>query len=237
MSKLYRPNMNCILRCGCLLPLILSSVIGCAKLDKSDQLTASSVQAESEALMTGEELYVEALRYENDLNGRKKDYKKVITLLHMAESRGSIEAASLLGVLYYEGSYSLDKDYEKAFYYTNRSATLGNVDGMNTLGSFYSKGIGTEVNKEAAFYWYKKAAELGDAHAQSNVGTYYLDGDGVKKDIKKAEFWLRKSAQQGLAIGKENYARLLCYKERTPVRDCDLNRDLHLDAPMSDVEP
>jgi TPR repeat protein len=237
MSKLYRRTMSRIFYGGWLLPLVLSTLIGCAKLDKPEQPIASTEKAESFSLMSGDELFVEALRYENDLNDREKDYKKSIALLHMAESKGSIEAASLLSLVYYEGSYSVEKDYRKAFHFADKSANLGSVDGMNTLGNFYLRGVGVSIDKEKAFYWYKKAAEQGDKYGQANVGTSYLNGTGVKRDLKKAEYWLRKAAQQGVNGAKRNYAQLLCFRESIAAKDCDLNRDLHLDTPMNEVEP
>ena len=55
----------------------------------------------------------------------------------------------------------MEKDLEKAFYWTERAAEHGDWDAQCNLAEFYEDGIGTEKNLEKAKEWYRKAAEQG----------------------------------------------------------------------------
>ena len=50
----------------------------------------------------------------------------------------------------------VEKDADKAFYWTQRAAEHGDRDGQFNLAYFYEEGIGTPVNMEKAKHWYKK---------------------------------------------------------------------------------
>lgn len=52
----------------------------------------------------------------------------------------------------------VEKDLEKAVYWTKRAAIHEDRDGQNNLAWFYEEGIGIEKNIEEAKFWYKKAA-------------------------------------------------------------------------------
>lgn len=62
-----------------------------------------------------------------------------------------------VGYFYYEG-LGIEKNLEKAFYWTERAAKHGDRDGQNNLAWFYEDGIGVGIDLEQAKYWYKKAA-------------------------------------------------------------------------------
>ena len=63
-----------------------------------------------------------------------------------------------VGYFFYDG-IGVEKDADKAFYWTQRAAEHGDRDGQFNLAYFYEEGIGTPVNMEKAKHWYKKAAE------------------------------------------------------------------------------
>lgn len=62
-----------------------------------------------------------------------------------------------IGYFYLEG-LGVEKDFEKAFYWTQRAAQHGDRDGQYNLADFYEKGIGTEIDMGKARHWYREAA-------------------------------------------------------------------------------
>ena len=62
-----------------------------------------------------------------------------------------------IGYFYFDG-LGIEKDLEKAFYWTHRAAEHGDRDGQFNLAWFYEEAIGVDKDIERAKYWYKKAA-------------------------------------------------------------------------------
>lgn len=65
-----------------------------------------------------------------------------------------------IGHFYFHG-LGIEKDLEKAFYWTHRAAEHGDRDGQFNLAWFYEEAIGVEKDIERAKYWYKKSALQG----------------------------------------------------------------------------
>ncbi|CDR40212.1 CYFA0S04e05996g1_1 [Cyberlindnera fabianii] len=64
---------------------------------------------------------------------------------------------------------NLEKDNFEAFQWAIRAAKLGLPKAQSTVGHFYEKGIGCDVNLESAKYWYTLATENGDQRAKSKM--------------------------------------------------------------------
>ncbi len=62
-----------------------------------------------------------------------------------------------VGYFYYDG-LGVEKDLEKALYWTRRAAEHGDRDGQCNLAWFYEDGIGVNRDLEQAKHWYRKAA-------------------------------------------------------------------------------
>ncbi len=62
-----------------------------------------------------------------------------------------------VGYFYYDG-LGVEKNLEKAVYWTRRAADHGDRDGQCNLAWFYEDGIGVERDMDMARYWYQKAA-------------------------------------------------------------------------------
>lgn len=62
-----------------------------------------------------------------------------------------------VGYFYYDG-LGVEKDLEKAVYWTRRAADHGDRDGQYNLAWFCEEAIGMERDMEQAVFWYRKAA-------------------------------------------------------------------------------
>ena len=65
-----------------------------------------------------------------------------------------------IGYFYLEG-LGVEKDPERAFYWTRRAAEHGDRDGQFNLGWFYEEGTGAERDPAQAVRWYREAARQG----------------------------------------------------------------------------
>ena len=65
-----------------------------------------------------------------------------------------------IGYCYLEG-LGVEKDLEKALYWTRRAAEHGDRDGQFNLGCFYEEGTAAAPDMEQADFWYQAAARQG----------------------------------------------------------------------------
>lgn len=80
--------------------------------------------------------------------------------LKLAEETGYPLAECQVGYFYLEG-FGVEKNLERAFYWTERGAAHGDWDAQYNLAEMYEKGVGVEANMEKAIYWYKAARAQG----------------------------------------------------------------------------
>ena len=121
----------------------------------------------------------------------------VIQFTNLIEKENKTSSDMLaLGDMYYSGR-GVTKNYQKAFYWFEKSAEQESAGAQHRLGEMYFKGQGVEKNYNKAFHWFKKSAQQGNVSAQNRLGGMYYSGQGVKKSYKKAFHWCEKSAQQG----------------------------------------
>ena len=95
-----------------------------------------------------------------------------------------------VGYFYYDG-LGVEKNLDKAVWWTRRAADHGDRDGQCNLAWFYEDGIGVERDMEQAAFWYRKAAlqdhdlaidkckELG-----ISVDDEITDREGLRKVLK-----------------------------------------------------
>lgn len=76
--------------------------------------------------------------------------------LPLAE-KGYPLAECQIGYFYYDG-LGVEKNLEKALYWTRRAAEHGDRDGQFNLAWFYEEAIGTIQDLKQAKYWYRQAA-------------------------------------------------------------------------------
>lgn len=88
-------------------------------------------------------------------------------------------------------------------------ADKGIAAAQNSLGAYYTAGLGGERDYARGLDWYGKAIAQGNAAAQFNLGALYSKGEGVEKNMEKALELFRASAENGFAeaqslLGKYN---------------------------------
>ena len=95
-----------------------------------------------------------------------------------------------IGYFYYDG-LGVEKDLEKAVWWTRRAADHGDRDGQCNLAWFYEDGIGVEQDLEQAAFWYRQAAlqnhDLAiDKCRELGISLYneITDKEGLRKVLK-----------------------------------------------------
>ncbi|RIB01896.1 hypothetical protein C2G38_2229356 [Gigaspora rosea] len=110
----------------------------------------------------------------------------------------------------YQRDIGVEKDERKAFIYYQKSAEIGDVNGIFQVGYCYRNGTGIEKDEHKAFIYYQKCSEMGDALGMRNVGYCYQHGIGVEKNEQKAFIYYQKSAEMGNIDGI--YQTGYCYQ-------------------------
>lgn len=111
-----------------------------------------------------------------------KDYK-------VAAINGNEFAQVIVGLMYLEGSETIQSDTEAAKW-LYLSALQDNVFAQHAMGVLYDTGRGVTKDHKEAFKWFKLSSEHGLAIAQHTLGLMYASGDGVEKNNVLAYVWL-----------------------------------------------
>lgn len=125
--------------------------------------------------------------------GESSRIEKDIELANM----GNSGAALRVGSAYLNGTSGVEKDYEKARYWLEISASKKNVRAMYSLGYMYLYGEGVEKDYKMAYDYFDDAKNLGFAPAYYILGIMFYDGAGVKKNYKKAYEYCKTAFNMG----------------------------------------
>ncbi len=95
-----------------------------------------------------------------------------------------------VGYFYYDG-LGVEKDLQKAVYWTRRAADHGDRDGQYNLAWFHEDGIGAEPDLEQAVFWYRKAALQNHDMAIEKCKAFGIDlnappvdREAIRKDLQ-----------------------------------------------------
>ena len=95
-----------------------------------------------------------------------------------------------IGYFYYDG-LGVEKDLEKAVYWTRRAADHGDRDGQCNLAWFYEDAIGVERDMEQSIFWYRKAALQGHDFAIEkckelgvDLNAPTIDREAIRKELQ-----------------------------------------------------
>lgn len=120
------------------------------------------------------------------------DVERGIDYMRQAADLGQPAAVANMAIYYYGGDYSdyIEQDYDKAFTYADKAASLGMVEIYPLLGDCYYHGRGTPINIPKAIECYSKAYENGNMEVCNTLGYIYYSGIGVDRDYGLAiKYW------------------------------------------------
>ncbi len=119
-----------------------------------------------------------------------KQYEKCFEGHLALAEQGYPLAECQVGYFYYEG-LGVEKNLEKAVYWTRRAADHGDRDGQYNLAWFYEDGIGVGRDIEQAVFWYKMAALQNQDLAVEkcrelgvDLTTRAADGEELRRELK-----------------------------------------------------
>jgi TPR repeat protein len=141
--------------------------------------------------------------------GKEIDSSTVAWIINEAKG-GCPIAQNNLGTMY-GNSYSVPKDYQKAFEWIKKSADNGYSYGILSLGIIYDFGYGVPQDYIKALECYQKSVDQGNPHAMVNLGGMYQTGKGVTQDYKKTFELFKKSADHGIAHSLYNVGLMYEY--------------------------
>ncbi|MEM1429711.1 MAG: caspase family protein [Pseudomonadota bacterium] len=150
----------------------------------------------------------ELLRYGEGDAAKRRGY----ALLSRAHSAGYIEAINELARYFLqEGAEHFNPD--RALRYFQATAERGNINGQNSLGVIYRRGLaGVSPDKARAAAEFEAAADGGHPAAPNVLGIMYEDGDGVSQDFTRALSWYDTGLDRGDPWGGANGALMILRK-------------------------
>ena len=111
--------------------------------------------------------------------GENEDGRK---WLDKAVQQGLTVAQHMMGSIYRNGWYGVEKSTGLAFLFESMAANKGNIPAQVEVGLAY----GLADDYEKATEWFKKAVSSGSSDAHIFLGICYEEGLGVKRDLKEA---------------------------------------------------
>lgn len=143
----------------------------------------------------------------------------IIPRIEAAALEGDLKAISRLGYCYQEGLGAEVPDLQKAFYWFEEGAKLGDGRCMAYLGYWYLLGRDGPPDSQKALGWFEKGAIAGDGHAMGYVGMCNYNGIGTAVDYETAVRWLQRGGEAG--DGASLVYLGLCYLRGTGVKRND----------------
>ena len=111
-------------------------------------------------------------------------------------SQGHVEAARLLGGIYY-WAHGVAADYERAKAAYRVGADGGDASCQWQLGEIYLAGRGVDVDDALALTWIRKAALQSEPNALGQLGEAYFVGRGVVPSWRQARAYYRQAIELG----------------------------------------
>lgn len=136
-----------------------------------------------------------------------QNIKRAIALMEKAAQSGNAQAQCDAGYFLLEDTP--EKDYNKAFVWTQKAANQGHSIGINNLGWCYEHGYGVSTNLFTAVEYYKKAADQDAPSGLNNLGRMYENGyGGLPVDYSKAMELYLKAADKNSYKAMRNIAKM-----------------------------
>lgn len=119
-----------------------------------------------------------------------------------------------LGFLYLFGANTAIVDYDKAYYWFEKSATAKNNEALDGLGMIYFAGLGKDKDFQKAERWYLLGGQDNPSRAYEGLSKMYLDQENYEKafifsekaaelDNPEAQYNLGVFFEQGVYLKKD----------------------------------
>ncbi len=145
-----------------------------------------------------------------DRTSNHPDLPKSIEYMNKGIEKGKMVSAcyNKLGEAYFYGGEGVEKDYERAFEYLKKAASMDNKWGYDMLGMCYIMGIGGEADYEQARE--KLLVYPNERLSRIGLGMIYAYGLGVPANIKKGmEYWDKIPNDPEVIAHKQNFKKTL----------------------------
>ncbi|MBF0294099.1 MAG: sel1 repeat family protein [Magnetococcales bacterium] len=96
---------------------------------------------------------------------REGNYQQAMIYLRYAEKDGDLEAAYLIGLMYYKGLGMQQPDLNEARKWLIKAAWGKNIHAQILVGGMFESGTGVTKDIKNAIKWYGRAARLGSREA------------------------------------------------------------------------
>lgn len=180
----------------------------CKSYDQGFQMAKMAVGSARQRETLAKEFGCEMTDRQKEYAAETKKFEEIAKSNLKKAEAGDVTAMVKVATTYQSSDYGLPQDFKKAFFWAEKAATKGNVEGMALVGSLYNRGDGVEKDDQKAFVWSFKAAQKGDLDSQYFVGLCFYDGQGVEEDLIKAVHWLSKAMDRGHDGAKEHLVQM-----------------------------
>lgn len=121
------------------------------------------------------------------------------------------EKEGTMGFLYLFGYKNIEPDYDKAFYWLNKSAKSNNPEALNALGIMYFAGIGRPKDYHQAEKYYLLANKYGEKNeAKVNLAELYRGSPefGIPLNFEKSKEWYLLAVSENPSRAYEGLSKL-----------------------------
>ncbi|MFK7946701.1 MAG: tetratricopeptide repeat protein [Saprospiraceae bacterium] len=136
--------------------------------------------------------------------------RNLFLVLHQLYEANCLQAASLIGDLYFIGIGTM-KDFNEAIKWYKIAFENGDYDAAVALSKIYTEGKGgIRIDSDKAIHLLETAIDSGSCSAIMKLADFYFQGDqGIPKDYKKGMAYIKKAADLGYRNAM--YLLGLCY--------------------------
>ena len=119
------------------------------------------------------------------------------------------EKENLMGWIYLNGIEKNVPNFDKAFYWLEKSAQSKNNEALNSLGMIYYLGLGRNKDFKQAEKYFAEANQQGNKDAKLNLAELYRSKNfGQLPDYKKAESWYLLGIQDNPSRAYEGLSKM-----------------------------
>jgi len=155
-------------------------------------------------------LFILASSYYNGL-GVEKNVEKAYHYAKIAAEYGHSGAQNLVGMIYYEGTETLEKSEEMALKWYRKAAKANEAAALYNLAMLYENGVVVLQNYNEAFQYYKMASDFGSISGTNIIGFLSEHGIGTERNKVAAFKYYCKAATKGSPFGQYNLGRCFLY--------------------------